>query len=424
MATPASGGGSGAASWVSGWPSFAVVLLVALAAAYAFSPRPMPAFKPTVIAPEGLQVNAILRQGALFIAAGEQGRILLSESASGPWKEAKITPQRGSTLTQLRAIDAKTLIAVGHDGWIVRSEDAGLSWIEAAFDTEKSDPLLGVAGPYEGKLFAFGAFGKFMVSSDMGKTWAVTPIVEANAGGAAASAGAPGVVGGTADDPYGASAASAPPAPTAGGGAPGVAGATADDPYGANAAAAPAADANADPFANFSTQTSTGSIADHHFNAMTRAGDGALVLVGERGMVALSHDAGATWAAQNSGYTGSFYGVLSLPPSTVLAYGMRGNVFRSEDNGKTWAKSPTPNQLSLYGAASTIRHDLLLVGENSVVIASKDAGKTFSLASIGEQKRIAAAVALDNGDILTVGEGGIQLRDPYQSVVGPSGAQP
>ena len=174
MATPASGGGSGAASWVSGWPSFAVVLLVALAAAYAFSPRPMPAFKPTVIAPEGLQVNAILRQGALFIAAGEQGRILLSESPNGPWKEARITPQRGSTLTQLRAIDAKTLIAVGHDGWIVRSEDGGLSWTEAAFDTEKSDPLLGVAGPYEGKLFAFGAFGKFMVSADMGKTWQVS----------------------------------------------------------------------------------------------------------------------------------------------------------------------------------------------------------------------------------------------------------
>ena len=62
---------------------------------------------------------------------------------------------------------------------------------------------------------------------------------------------------------------------------------------------------------------------------MTKAPDGALVMVGERGMIARSTDNGATWEVQKSGYTGSFYGVMPVPPSALLTYGMRGNVFRS-----------------------------------------------------------------------------------------------
>lgn len=354
---------------VGAWPSYVVSLIVLLAALYAFSPRPMPPFPATEVHPDGLQINALLKAGGKLLAAGEQGRILIADSEKGPWIEAKVEPQRGSALTQMAAVGNKTLIAVGHDGWILRSENEGASWQEANFDSESSDPLLGIAGPYAGKLYAFGAFGKFLVSSDDGKTWRQQPLVEASSGetSAAASAAEP-------------------------------------DPY-------------ADPFANIS---SGGGIADGHINAMTRAPDGALVMVGERGMIARSTDEGASWTAVPQVYTGSFYGLLALPPKGLLAYGMRGNVFRSEDSGQTWTKVETPLSLSLFGATSTLRREIILVGENAVVMVSKDGGKSFKLGSLGEQQRLAAALPLDSGDLLTAGELGLALRNPYRG----TGVQP
>lgn len=366
---PGYGPGSSSSSAPGAWRSFLVSFVVLAAAVYAFSPRPMPPMPATEVRPDGLQINALLKSSGKLLAAGEQGRILIADSPKGPWTEAKVEPQRGSTLTQMAAVGPKTLIAVGHDGWILRSEDGGRSWQEASFDAENSDPLLGVAGPYAGQLYAYGAFGKFRVSTDDGRTWRQQTLVES---------GAPAVTAAPAEE---------------------------EDPY-------------ADPFANVSVG---GGIADVHLNAMTKAPDGALVLVGERGTIARSTDNGATWEVQPQVYTGSFYGVLPVPPGALLAYGMRGNVFRSEDSGRTWSKVETPLALSLYGAATTLRRELILVGENAVVMVSKDGGKSFKLGSLGEQQRLASALALDSGELLTAGEGGIALRDPYRS---PTGAQP
>lgn len=354
----------------SGWPSYLVSLIVLASAVYAFSPRPMPPFPATEVRPNSLQINALLRSGGKLLAAGEQGRILIADSEKGPWLEAKIEPQRGSTLTQLAGIGGQSLIAVGHDGWILRSEDGGKSWQEAHFDSEVSDPLLGVSGPYAGKLFAYGAFGKFMVSTDGGRNWRQQPIQEVGA--------------------------DAPAAPGTG---------EEEDPY-------------ADPFANVAVG---GGIADGHINAMTKAPDGALIMVGERGMIARSTDGGVSWEAQAPVYTGSFYGVIAVPPDALLAYGMRGNVFRSTDSGRSWTQVETPQPLSLYGAVFTLRRELMLVGENAAVMVSKDGGKSFKLGSLGEQQRLAAALALETGELLTAGEGGIALRDPYR---GANGAQP
>ncbi|MDP3858724.1 MAG: hypothetical protein Q8Q73_13270 [Stagnimonas sp.] len=373
MANTASGAGPGISSSrapVGAWPAFLISLIVLAAAVYAFSPRPMPKFPDTAVHPDGLQINALLRVGGKLIAAGEQGRILLADSEKGPWTEAKIEPQRGSTLTQMSSAGPGVLLAVGHDGWVLRSEDAGLSWQEANFDSENSDPLLGVAGPYAGKLYAFGAFGKFLISTDDGKTWRQQSLVEAGGGAEAPAAAAEEV-----------------------------------DPY-------------ADPFANVAVSS---SISDGHLNAMAKAPDGALVMVGERGLIARSTDEGASWEAQPQVYTGSFYGLMAVPPNALLAYGMRGNVFRSEDGGKSWSKVPTPLELSIYGATNTLRRELMLVGENGVVMVSKDGGKSFKLGSLGEQQRLATVLSLDSGELLTGGEAGLALRDPYH---GAAGVQP
>lgn len=341
-------------------PAWLMTAVVLAAAVYAFSPRPAPPFAATQVQPEGLLVTGLARHGNRFLAAGEQGQILVADSPAGPWHSAKVTPQRGSTFTQIAFFGERLALAVGHDGWMVRSEDKGETWKEVAFNAELSDPLMGVAGPYDGKFFAFGAFGLLMTSTDQGKTWQKQTLTEAV------------------------------------------------DPAAAVAAVAEI-DPNADPFANF--KSGGGSMADHHLNAMTRSADGALLLAGERGLMVRSEDQGLTWTKLPEIYSGSFYGLMQTQRG-LLVYGMRGNAFFSGDSGKTWTKSEIPLAVSLFGATLTPRQQVVLVGENNTLFISKDGGRHFKLASTDGHERLVAVVPTDSGALLTAGEAGISLRDP------------
>lgn len=68
-----------------------------------------------------------------------------------------------------------------------------------------------------------------------------------------------------------------------------------------------------------------------HLNAITKLGDGSLLVVGERGLIARSTDAGATWSVLDSPYAGSLFGVLPRGERGALVYGMRGNVYTADD---------------------------------------------------------------------------------------------
>ena len=341
-------------------PAWLMTVIVLASAVYAFSPRSAPPFAATQVQPDGLLVTGLARQGTRIVAVGEQGQILVANSPKGPWHSATVTPQRGSTFTQLAFIGPKLALAVGHDGWMVRSEDNGETWKEVAFNTELSDPLMGVAGPFDGTLYAFGAFGLLMTSTDAGKTWNKQPLTEAI------------------------------------------------DPTAAPVVVAEV-DPNADPFANFQAG---GGMADRHLNAMVRTPDGALLIAGERGLLARSDDKGATWTKLPDIYSGSFYGITLTTSGGLLVYGMRGNAFYSDDSGKTWVKSEIPAAVSLFGAARTLRQEMVLVGENNTILLSKDGGKTFKLSSQEGHERLVAVVPTDSGELLTAGEAGIRLREP------------
>ncbi|MGH8455478.1 MAG: WD40/YVTN/BNR-like repeat-containing protein [Stenotrophobium sp.] len=154
------------------WPAYLVVVLVVAAAIYAFSPRPAPHFPPTQIHPDQLLVTGLAQSGNRIVAVGEDGHILIADHPDGPWREATVKPQRGSTFTKVAFVGSGVALAVGHDGWIVRSQDNGETWNEVNFDSsDQAAPLFGIAGPFAGKLFVFGAFGQCLSSTDLGKTW-------------------------------------------------------------------------------------------------------------------------------------------------------------------------------------------------------------------------------------------------------------
>lgn len=355
---------AGAASPMAAWPAWLMVVLVSVCAVYAFAPRALPPFPETRIQPHQLHVNSLARVGGRIIAAGEQGRILWTDDANGVWQEAVVTPQRGSTLTQVRDLGDGALLAIGHDGWILRSEDQGASWKEAHFSTESSDPLMGVTA-VDGKLLAYGAFGLMMSSADNGRTWQREAL---NIEGGEAPAAAP----------------------------------------------APAVSDDEDPFAAFmgggggETEASSGSLADRHLNGMTRMADGSLLLVGERGLLAKSTDNGVSWKALPSIYKGSFYGALKLPSGTLVVYGMRGHVFHSRDNGQSWTASKLPEAISMFGGTLTAEGYPVLVGDGNAVLVSTNDGVDFIRVSQESRRLLADVLPLSKSEWITAGDSGVR----------------
>lgn len=365
------------------WPAWLMVIAVVAGAYFAFSHRPAPPSAPTQVYPERLHVNALANVGKRFAAAGEQGRILIADDASGPWREARVEPQRGSTFTYILALDDKSALAVGHDGWIVRSADAGESWKEVAWNTpaperaavepvaadaaegasaetkestddpfaqaaedEAADPfagsatvapsvdasdvaLLGIAGPFGGKLFAYGAFGLFLTSTDQGQTW---------------------------------------------------------------------------------QRQLFASLGDRHINAIVRNGEGGLLAVGERGLLARSADNGQSWQNLPEIYAGSFYGALALPGNALIAFGMRGNVFASRDGGGSWRRAQVPLEQSLFGGAIGPDGEAILAGASNTILVSTDQGASFTQVSQKDRRTVASIVPLPDGRWLTGGDGGISLQ--------------
>lgn len=354
MIQAASGGHRQARAGI-GWPAYGFVLLVLGAAIYAFSPRHIPPFPPTQLQPDQLLITGLARQGTRLVAAGEQGHILYADDPGGPWTEASIDPQRGSTFTQVAFVGKNVALALGHDGWIVRSEDGGKTWKEVAFNPRQAQPLLGVAGPYDGTLLAYGAFGLLMRSTDLGKTW--NPL------------------------PFDISAA-----PDAAGGKP------------------KPVDPNADPFANYTTGD---NLSGHHLYGMTQLDDGSLLLVGERGLLARSTDGGNHWTSLPQIYKGSFFGVLKPTPHSVLAFGMRGHAYLSTDAGKTWRRSAVPQVISLFGGTVLADGRVVLVGEQDSIFVSDDGGAHFSMVAQGDRGAMDAVLGVAGDGLLTAGINGV-----------------
>lgn len=348
-----------------GGPALLFTLGVLVAAYFAFAHRPVPPFPANTLPLDRALFTTVAGDNGHFVIAGALGHVLYSTSYKGPWEPAKVEPNRESTITRVRFINDTLVLGVGHDSWIIRSTDGGKTFKEVNFDPKASLPLMSVAGPYNGKLFAVGAFGSYYTSTDMGKSWTKQALVEKK------------------------------PEPTAA------------DKAADAAAAAPADDSGSVfPFANFTPDI---GFSGFHLNDLTQADDGALVLVGERGLIARSTDNGASWLDVSPSYKGSFYGVLNLHGGHMLVYGMRGHAFYSADNGLTWQASQVPGENSLFAGTVLPSGAVMLVASDNKLYLSTDAGQHFQLVAQGDRRVISGVLGVGNDQVLTVGEGGLRL---------------
>lgn len=145
---------------------------------------------------------------------------------------------------------------------------------------------------------------------------------------------------------------------------------------------------------------------DYHFNCLTRGPAGTLYLAGEHGTLLRSADQGATWQPIDSPYDGSFYGVLPLDATTLLAYGLRGRIYRSADNGASWTLTPLSQRMLLATAAKLPAGPIVFAGQSRAWFVSRDDGKSVSPWAVPSQAAVSRLLALPDGSILALGEAG------------------
>lgn len=303
----------------------AMSLLVAVAAFIAFSPRQAPDFPETAIHPDRLLINGLAHAGNRLAAVGELGEILVSEDNGVSWISATVTPQRGSTLTQVLFLDDKLGWAVGHDSWVLRTDDGGKTWEEVHFEDEGSEPLLNLAATTEGNVIAVGSFGRLIKSKDRGRAWEV---VDTKLGDRHL---------------YAVAAADGQRLMLAGEG--GLLARSVDG--------------------GVTWEKMPSIYAGSFFGVMNLGGD-EWIAYGMRGNVYRSSDFGNSWTKAETGVEASLFGGTVLPDRRIALVGQGGVVVASSDHGKTFQVIRPGGRRSLATAIDDGQGNLLTGGESGV----------------------------------------------------------
>ncbi len=316
----------------------------------------------------------IARAGDRYVAVGERGHVLLSTDGNA-WTQSTRVPLR-STLTAVAAVGSEVW-AVGHDGVILHSADAGDSWTVQRHDPwqqapegeehelRQGVPLLDVVFTDAMHGIAIGAYSLLLTTTDGGKSWTGLRIQTPDDASAAAEVNDDDVI----------------------------------------------EEASGDTFS--ADQLRIGQESDPHLNGIALTGSGALVIVGERGAVFRSRDAGANWERSQLPYDGSMFGVIGYEGEHVLAYGLRGHVFESMDLGTTWNEVATGTELSLMGGTSLADGGAIIVGANGTVLRRTQGDAGFSRFTSSAAGAIAGVVpAGTDGELLIAGENGVSRYQP------------
>ncbi len=316
------------------------------------------------LAASTLLLDAVLVDGA-YVAVGDRGHILTSSDAGETWQQQAV-PTR-SMLTAVWFHDRQTGWAVGHDTLVLKTTDGGVTWIPKHYAPDPEQPLFDVWFAEDGqKGFAVGAYGFLLSTRDGGETW--------QAGSMEAEVW----------DPEAEAAA-------AGG---------EDDP--ATEAVADESVDDMDDEEGFDDWDDVeGGV---HLNKISQADDGTLWIGAEAGKLYRSDDGGETWLRIPTPYDGSFFGILPVGESQVLAFGLRGNLFFTDDRGANWTRLETPETVSLNDAIQLDDGRVVIVGMAGTVLVGTPEGG-FELKQQDDRKAIVQVLPGD-GSLLLFGEAG------------------
>ncbi len=118
---------------------------------------------------------------------------------------------------------------------------------------------------------------------------------------------------------------------------------------------------------------------------VTAAGPGVMVMLGKRPV--FTTDGGASWSESRiDGYR--YNGVHARGPDTVMVVGDRGLIIRSTDAGVDWTTLTSGTSLDLHGVNAYGGTSWTVVGDSGLILRSTDAGGSWSRLESGSTRTL------------------------------------
>ena len=147
-----------------------------------------------------------------------------------------------------------------------------------------------------------------------------------------------------------------------------------------------------------------------HLNGITGTGSGEIITAGEGGTIFRSMDKGATWEQMDSGFYGTFFGVVYDPVNAlVTAFGLAGALYQSRDFGQSWSALKSPIESSLAGGTVTGDGDTVLVGPGGLVLVISGADSSLQTHVQADRMNQSSILYLEGNTYIVVGAGGVKL---------------
>lgn len=324
----------------------------------------------------------IARAGERLVAVGERGHILYSEDEGMTWIQVQVPTD--VMLTRLFFIDDLQGWAVGHDGNVLHSRDGGVSWVlqrdgvasQSAINEQRAGRALSEFEALRAQL---------AVASDTDASALEAALDDAQWMLDSART--------VLDEPL-----YAPPlmdvwfsSPERGWAA------------GAYGVLLHTANGGRD-WTDWSHKVDNPE--ELHLNGVVGDGQGGLYLASEWGIVFVSANEGEAWHPVESGYEGSFFGLLhNLKSGSLFAYGLLGTIYRSADQGKNWEQLDSGVSASLFGAHAG-DDTLVFVGQSGTATYTQDDGGNFSAEVQARRDGLFGVAPLGDGEFIATGEGG------------------
>jgi photosystem II stability/assembly factor-like uncharacterized protein len=120
-----------------------------------------------------------------------------------------------------------------------------------------------------------------------------------------------------------------------------------------------------------------------------RTHQGRWFIAGEAGLLMRLDAAGTHFQRIDTGYAGSFFGLLDAGEA-LIAHGMRGNAVISRDGGNSWTPLATGLPASLTASARGKDGRLWLADQIGNVVVSRDGGRQFKPVPLPNRQPVAA----------------------------------
>jgi len=136
---------------------------------------------------------------------------------------------------------------------------------------------------------------------------------------------------------------------------------------------------------------------------------GALVVVGNHGVVLRSADAGATWSRLEIEGWPALIDVAACDGGRFAALATEGQVFVSDDAGQRWVAKPLPTEEPPQAISCDPGNRLWVVGSFATILVSEDGGDSWDDRSLGDDTIFTTIQFIDAQHAVVFGEFGANL---------------